>query len=154
MPNLPSTPWDAIVVGAGPAGCTAATLLRREGLRVLLLDKSAAPPAKVCGEYLSPGCQRILDRIGGLRPVLDLGARPLSGMLIHTAAGRWLRATYPGDPETSLRINALTIRRDRLDPALLARAVGAGTEYLPHFQASELVRENERIVGISGRHGG
>ena len=87
--------WDAIVVGAGPAGCTAATLLAREGLRVVLLEKSAAPPSKVCGEYLSPGCLRILDRIGAVQLVREAGARPLSGMVIHTAAGRSLRATYP-----------------------------------------------------------
>ena len=65
--------WDAIVVGAGPAGSTAAALLAREGLRVILLDKSATPPLKVCGEYLSPGCLRILDRIGALQLVREAG---------------------------------------------------------------------------------
>ncbi len=56
--------WDAVVVGAGPAGSALAILLAREGLRVALLDKAAAPPPKVCGEYLGPGCRRILERIG------------------------------------------------------------------------------------------
>lgn len=147
--------WDVIVVGAGPAGCTAAILLAREGLRVILVDKSAAPPSKVCGEYLSPGCLRILDRIGALELVRDAEARPLSGMLIHTAAGRSLRATYPaGNGPDAPRMHALAIRRNRLDPILLALALGTGIEYAPHFQASDLVWENGRVMGIHGRHRG
>jgi flavin-dependent dehydrogenase len=147
--------WDAIVVGAGPAGCTAAMLLAREGLRVVLSDKSAAPPPKVCGEYLSPGCLRILDRIGAVQLVRAAGARPLSGMVIHTAVGRSLRATYPsGTALGSPRIHALAVRRDRLDPILLDLALHAGAEYAPGFQVSDLVRENERVVGVRGRHEG
>jgi len=147
--------WDAIVVGAGPAGCAAATLLARQGLRVILLDKSAAPPPKICGEYLSPGCLRILNRIGALQLIREAGARPLSGMLIHTAAGRSLRATYPrGEGVGSPRIHALAIRRDRLDPILLDLALQSGVEYAPNFQASDLLRESERVVGVRGRHRG
>ena len=147
--------WDAIVVGAGPAGCTAATLLAREGLRVVLLEKSAAPPSKVCGEYLSPGCLRILDRIGAVQLVRAAGARPLSGMVIHSAAGRSLRATYPsGKALGSPPIQALAVRRDRLDPILLDLALHAGTEFAPHFQVSDLVWENERVAGVHGRHEG
>ncbi|MFI5338886.1 MAG: NAD(P)/FAD-dependent oxidoreductase [Candidatus Methylomirabilales bacterium] len=147
--------WDAIVAGAGPAGCTAAVLLAREGLRVVLLDKSAAPPSKVCGEYLSPGCLRILNRIGALQPVREAGARPLSGMVIHTAAGRSLRATYPGGKALGFPgTHALAIRRDRLDPILLDLALKTGIEYVPHFQVCDLLRESERIVGVRGRHRG
>jgi flavin-dependent dehydrogenase len=147
--------WDAIVVGAGPAGCTAATLLAREGLRVRLLDKSSAPPPKICGEYLSPGCLPILNRIGAVQLLGGAGARPLSGMVIHTAAGRSLRATFPsGKAVGSPRLQALAVRRDRLDPILLDLALRAGADYAPSFQVSDLVRENERVVGVHGRDQG
>ena len=147
--------WDAIVVGAGPAGCAAATLLARGGLRVTLLDKSAAPPSKVCGEYLSPGCLRILDRIGALLPVRDAGARPLSGMLIHTVAGRCLRATFPrGHALRNVPSHGLAIRRGRLDPILLDLAIKAGAEYAPNFQVSDLLWQTGRVSGVRGRHRG
>jgi flavin-dependent dehydrogenase len=124
-------------------------------LRVIVLDKSGAPPAKICGEYLSPGCLRILDALGALQPLRDAGARPLDGMVIHTGAGRTLRAMYPsahapGDPP----VHGLSVRRDRLDPILLDRAVKSGAEFAPHFQAGDLVRQDDRIVGVRGRHRG
>lgn len=147
--------WDVIVVGAGPAGCTAATLLVREGLRVAILDKSATHPPKVCGEYLSPGCLRILDDVGALDPLRDAGARPLRGMVIHTAAGRTLHATYPSSGASGAPpIHGLAIRRDRLDPILLDIAIKNGADFESNFQVCDLVWQNGGIVGVQGRRRG
>ncbi len=60
---------DVIVVGAGPAGATAATYLARSGADVLLLEKSTFPREKVCGDGLTPR---------GVKQVLALGV-DLSG---------------------------------------------------------------------------
>ncbi|HSD49842.1 MAG TPA: NAD(P)/FAD-dependent oxidoreductase, partial [Candidatus Methylomirabilis sp.] len=140
--------WDVVVVGAGPAGCVAATLFARKGLRVVIVDKSAAPPSKVCGEYLSPGCLPILERIGALRNIREVGARPLHGMLISTSGGQVLRARYPSSHY------GLAIRRELLDPILLDVAIKSDAEFLPHFQVSDLVWDGGRAVGIRGRHRG
>lgn len=55
---------DVIVVGAGPAGATAATYLARAGVDVILLEKTAFPRDKVCGDGLTPR---------GVKQVLKLG---------------------------------------------------------------------------------
>ena len=43
------TTYDSIVVGAGPAGSTAARVLAERGARVLLLDRARFPRDKPCG---------------------------------------------------------------------------------------------------------
>ena len=60
----PDNNADVIVVGAGPAGSTAATYLARSGVDVLLLEKATFPRDKVCGDGLTPR---------GVKQVLALG---------------------------------------------------------------------------------
>ena len=55
---------DVLIVGAGPAGATAAYHLAQTGLDVLLLEKTAFPREKVCGDGLTPRAARQLLRIG------------------------------------------------------------------------------------------
>lgn len=55
--------YDAIVIGAGPAGSTAAYLLASKGLRVLILDKSTFPREKLCGGLLTWKTVGLLESI-------------------------------------------------------------------------------------------
>ena len=64
--------YDVIIVGAGPAGTTAALYAHRLGLKCILLDKTEFPRDKICGDALSGKTVRILrelnllDEIGNL----------------------------------------------------------------------------------------
>lgn len=111
--------WDAVVVGAGPAGSMTALELARAGASVLLLDRQAFPRWKVCGSCLSPGTQSLL-RGAGLGPVLSaLGPAPLRTLRL----GGWAtRAEVPLGPSVALS-------RAALDAALAAAAVEAGATF-------------------------
>src|SRR5258706_15332442 len=67
--------YDAIVIGAGPAGSTAALRLARTGLSVAIVEKAAFPRRKVCGEYIS-GTTGPLFRDLGLARALGPLPRP------------------------------------------------------------------------------
>src|SRR5580692_6166018 len=88
--------FDAIVIGAGPAGSTTAYRLAREGARVLLLDKARFPRDKPCGGGISmramrelpldpqPVVECVVDRLEwsfrGRRSFLRGGSKPLASM--------------------------------------------------------------------------
>jgi flavin-dependent dehydrogenase len=144
---------DVVVVGAGPAGSALAILLARGGLDVSILDKSVnGLPAKVCGEYLSPGCVSILERLGLLAPLREL-ARSLRGMIIHAARGEILRAAYPDTGRIPGETHGLSLPRTVLDPFVLDQAIKTGARYDPGVQVSEISRTGS-LVEVRGRRRG
>ncbi|WP_072791725.1 geranylgeranyl reductase family protein [Ferrithrix thermotolerans] len=56
--------FDAVVVGAGPAGSTAAIALLRNGFKVALVDRYSFPRDKACGDVIGPKARILLQRIG------------------------------------------------------------------------------------------
>src|SRR5271156_2503277 len=69
--------WDALVVGAGPAGSIAARQLARSGVSVLLVDKARFPRRKVCGCCVGAGAVAMLEQIGLGDLLPALGARSI-----------------------------------------------------------------------------
>jgi flavin-dependent dehydrogenase len=118
--------WDAVVVGAGPAGAIAARGLAGAGARVLLLDRRPFPRWKVCGACLGPGAQAVL-RAAGLGDLpARLGAQPLRVMVL-SGWGRSARIPLGGWAALS---------REALDSALVAAACRAGAEFRPGARAT------------------
>lgn len=64
--------WDVVVIGGGPAGATAATLLSKQGRDILLLEKESHPRFHI-GESLLPNNLPILERLGVLDAVSKIG---------------------------------------------------------------------------------
>ncbi len=110
--------WDAIVVGAGPAGALAARRLAAAGHRVLLLDRRRFPRDKTCGDALIPDAQACLARNGLLERVRAL-AWPVAGGEVHS----------PGRLRLDIDCPTLTVPRRLLDATLAAAAVEAGARF-------------------------
>lgn len=120
---------EAVIVGGGLAGGTAAVLLAREGRRVRLLERDAEPRHKMCGEFLSIEARRDLTRAG--LDTARLGAIPIDRMRL--LAGR--RAI-----EAELPFVAHGISRKVLDEALLELAARSGA----------LIERGVRVSGVEG----
>src|SRR5690606_7579051 len=75
--------WDAVVIGAGPAGSVAAYLLARAGGRVLLIERKPLPRYKVCGACLSSSAVALLNQLGLGTLLENLPQVPLERMLLR-----------------------------------------------------------------------
>ena len=88
----PST-FDVLIVGAGPSGAVATTVLARAGARVCLVDRARFPRPKLCGDTLNPGALAVLRRLG-MAAAIDASALPLDGMRV-TGDDVVVEARYP-----------------------------------------------------------
>ena len=88
--------WPVVVVGAGPAGAVAAGLIARAGSRVLLVDRSTFPRAKVCGCCLNGRALAALADAGLGDLPARLGAVPLTAFRARGGRARGRVAARPG----------------------------------------------------------
>ena len=78
MAELARDTFDVCIIGAGPAGGTAALLLARSGISVAIVEKAVFPRRKVCGEYLSATTLDLFGRLGLLDEFLRLAGPEIS----------------------------------------------------------------------------
>lgn len=129
--------YDAVVVGAGPAGTSAAIGLAERGVRVALVDKARFPRVKPCAEYANPEAMRILDRLGLLDDIRASGAAVFRGMRVVSPGGRTLDLDYSAEANR----HALGISRYALDALAVERCQRLGVELVDGAQVRSLTIE-------------
>lgn len=138
------TEHDVVVVGAGPAGSTAAASLARRGRNVLLVDRAQFPRDKPCGDGIPPGTVGILHDLG-LREELDgAGFTPVRAVRLVSARGRDF--VVPFDPRRE-DAQFLIAPRLQFDDLLRRHAVASGAAFqTAHVRAPLL--DNGRVSGV------
>lgn len=157
MPSQTADPprrFDVCVVGAGPAGSTAAYLLSRQGLSVALIDRARFPRDKTCGDGITPRGARVLARIGALDRVAETGFAckgvDIRGPGLGDSTVEFTMRFDPGSE--SGPSDLIVLPRFALDHLLLRHALSAGPAYFDQTKvvAVEAHDTHARVVTDSG----
>lgn len=142
------TNYDAIVVGAGPAGSSAALTMARAGLDVALLERGAFP-----GEKNMFG--GVLHRLTALEEVFpDFWDQApwerhiVKKNLTFMTQGSSFSVSFDNEAADSPPYNGYTIFRPKFDHWLAQEAVKAGATLLTRTTVDDVVREQGRVVGV------
>ena len=145
---------DVIVVGAGPAGSTAAAMLAQKGYDVLLLDRSEFPRVKTCGDAVPAGAIEILRVLGGYDQVKAAEARgelyPLTHMFLVSPRGHELMAAFS---KGEYGADSYVAPRYYFDALVQQQAGQSGAEFCL-AQAKAPIVEGEQVVGVRAQVNG
>lgn len=128
--------YDAIIIGAGPAGSTAAILLAQAGWSVALIEKQLFPRGKVCGECIAASNLPLLEALG-----VGEAFERLAGPELHRVAllfkDHSIVAALPAAADAR-RAWGRALGREHLDALLLSRAERLGVHVLQPCTALRL----------------
>jgi menaquinone-9 beta-reductase len=141
--------YDVVIVGAGPSGSTTAYYLAREGFNVLLVDKFNFPRDKTCGDGLTPRALHILDDMGLLDTVHQVGYRSYKLELISTK-GDVASALLPKNDNMCDYL--LVVPRLILDNIILERALTSGASFQSPVRVTGIEQEKNTVL-VKGEQG-
>ena len=140
--------FDAAVIGAGPAGATAARLLAQAGWSVALVERAGFPRRKVCGEFISAATMPVLQACGVAD---DFVAR--AGPAVHKVAA-WCGETTVDAALPHAKVGwGRALGREFLDVLLRDAAVAAGAMLFQPAEVTALNRRAEQHTLELGRAG-
>ena len=142
--------YDAIIVGAGPAGSSAAIYCNKLGLNTLLLDKSIFPRDKICGDALSGKSVKILEELDLLQDLDKLDGAIINRIIFGN----------PNHSECELHLNkslnkrhishGFVIPRKIFDNYLFKKA-SVVSNVVSGFNVEDLIYDKSQVVGVKGK---
>jgi 2-polyprenyl-6-methoxyphenol hydroxylase-like FAD-dependent oxidoreductase len=135
------TGFDAVIIGAGPAGSSAAILLARAGWAVAVVERQAFPRRKVCGECVAASNLPLLEALG-IGPAFEASAGPELRQVALMRGSHRIVASLPAAAHEKYPWGR-ALGRETLDTLLLEQARSAGAHVLQPWS----------VQGVSGEPG-
>lgn len=139
--------FDAIIVGAGPAGSTAGYLLAQAGMNVLIVERGQAPGAKNVsgGLVYSKIAAQVFPEFWNSAPVeRAITTHQLAMLSEKSSVALDFRSAEGAHPP----YNAFSVLRARFDPWLAKQAEDAGAALITGVTVDALLVEDGRVIGI------
>src|SRR5437763_4583609 len=140
--------WEVIIIGAGPAGCAAASILREEGHRVLVLEREKFPRYHI-GESLLPFTFYPLQRLGLVERMRQSAFTKKYSVQFVSPNGK---ASHPFyfftryDRDTVAQ--TWQVLRSEFDLMLMENAREKGATVVEEATVKEMLKDGERVRGV------
>ncbi|MCF7805373.1 MAG: NAD(P)/FAD-dependent oxidoreductase [Candidatus Marinimicrobia bacterium] len=150
MNNSNGQIYDIIIVGAGPAGTTAALYAKRKGLTTLLLDRASFPRDKICGDALSGKSVTILEELDLIDKVSELPGAFIQSVVFGSPTNTRAKIDFKRNVVENTP-SGFVIRREIFDNFLFQEAKQVATDVRQNFLVKDVIEDNGRLVGVRGK---
>lgn len=142
--------YDCIVIGGGPAGATAATILAQHGRKVLVLEKDQFPRHHI-GESLMPHTYGTFERLGMLEKLAASDFPRKESVQFVSSSGRESDPFFFPDWRAEPSSRTWQVRRDLFDQMMLENAREHGADVRMGVRVTQVLFEGDRAVGVRAR---
>lgn len=139
--------YDCVVIGGGPAGATASTILAQHGRSVLVLEKERFPRHHI-GESLMPHTWWTFKRLGVLDKLRSSDFPVKQSVQFISASDRESQPFYFPDWDPHESSFTWQIPRDRFDLMMLENARSHGANVIQGCRVREVLFDGDRAVGV------
>ncbi len=141
--------WDVVVIGAGPAGATAAALLAEKGRKVLVLEKEKFPRYHI-GESMMPFCWFTLDRLGIAGKMDEIGFQQKHSVQFVSTDGQVSKPFYFFEHDDRESAVTWQVERMEFDQMIVDRAKELGAEVMDEQKVTQLIKNDSgAVTGVS-----
>src|SRR5262245_52774436 len=139
--------YDAIIIGAGPAGSAAATVLAEHGHRVLALEREKFPRYHI-GESLLPFTFHPLQRLGLIERMRESAFVKKYSVQFISPSGKASQPFYFFTRYDQDVAQTWQVLRSEFDVMVVARAREAGAVVKEEVAVTGLLKEDQRVIGV------